>query len=240
MNSLRSSAPIGLAILLAVGCSRPHSVAAEPLSFGGGNCGKLQGGVALPCAGANFEAFSTVACTIGRNFVHPLVEQTIIDAYATMMDKAPNRTWQYGETGKQNGGPLWPHKSHQNGLAVDFFMPVVDAAGKADKVPISALHKFGYGLEFDKNGQLDSWTIDWSAVGAHLLALAAAGRAHGVRIERIIVTPAFHERLFSHTRELRRLEPLFMKKEAWVRHDEHYHVDFAIPERLRRPLSCRH
>ena len=76
---------------------------------------------------------------------------------------------------------------------------------------------------------LDDLRIDFRAIGAHLLAIESAGRAHDVVIERIILTPDFHQMLFAQAPETRRLAPRFMKREAWVRHDEHYHVDFAVP-----------
>ena len=155
------------------------------------------------------------------------------------LSPAPQRTWQYGEMGRASGGSLWPHQTHQNGLSADFFMPVVNEGGVPQKLPISFLNKFGYGLEFDRRGKLDDWTIDWKAVADHLLALRDAAHAHGVRVQRIIITPVFHERLFQVAPEVRRLAPLFMKKEAWVRHDEHYHVDLEIPARFRRPLICK-
>lgn len=209
------------------------------ISFGVGGCGKLQGGVALPCRGPNFESFSSTACALGRNHLHPLVRDTVVEAFSTLAAKYPKRTWQYGETGKSTGGRLWPHKTHQNGLSADFFMPVVDGKGEPARVPISVFHKFGYGLEFAKNGTLDGLRIDWKAIGSHLLALDAAGQSRGIHIERIIITPDFHRALFAQAPEVQRLASLFMKREAWVRHDEHYHVDFAIPPTLRRPLSCR-
>lgn len=209
------------------------------LSFGNGSCGKLQGGAALPCRGANFESFSRTACALGRNHLHPLVRDTVVDAFAALAEQPSQRIWQYGETGTSAGGKLWPHKTHQNGLAADFFMPVVNERGEPARVPISVWNNFGYSLEFSKSGTLDGLRIDWQAVGAHLLALEAAGRKHRVTIERIIITPDFHGALFADVPAIRRLAPLFMKREAWVRHDEHYHVDFSIPSSLRRPLSCR-
>lgn len=211
----------------------------EALSFGGGNCGRLLGGEPLPCPGKNFEAFTKAACVAGRNYLHPLVQQTVVDAFGALEITAPDRQWQYGEMGKLNGGSLWPHKSHQNGLSADFFVPVVDAGGRPSKLPISAVKKLGYGLQFDKRGQLGGLSIDWKALAAHLLALEAAGKEHGVVVERIILTPDFHERLFREAPELTRLRPRFMKREAWVRHDEHYHVDFKIPQKLRRPYYCK-
>jgi penicillin-insensitive murein endopeptidase len=217
--------------------------APDALSFGSGGCGKLQGGVALPCSGPNFEAHSDAACMMGRNFLHPLVQKTVVEAFLVeafqqLEASAKSRRWQYGEMGKQEGGPLWPHKTHQNGLSADFFVPVVDKNAQPELLPISALNKLGYDLDLDKEGKLKELAIDWRAVGAHLLALEAAGKRHGVRIERVILTPDFHAELFKESPGIKRLAPRFMKQEAWVRHDEHYHVDFEIPRKYRRPLKC--
>jgi penicillin-insensitive murein DD-endopeptidase len=209
------------------------------LSFGDGSCGKLRGGIALPCGGANFEAHAVAACTLGRNFLHPLVNLTVVDSYAALAEALPTRRWQYGEMGKQAGGPLWPHKTHQNGLSADFFVPVSDVKSEAVLLKTSALNRFGYDFELTDAGELGALHIDWKAIGAHLLALEAAGKKHGVHIARIIITPDFHQQLLLENPSISHLAPLFMKKEPWVRHDEHYHVDFAIPETLRRPLKCK-
>lgn len=216
-----------------------HEKELESLSFGGGSCGKLQGGTSLPCSGENFHAFAKTACALGRNYLHPLVKETVLDGFKTLKSIGSAREWQYGEMGMEKGGALWPHKTHQNGLAADFFMPVVNKKGEPTEVPISAFNKFGYGVEFDKKGKLGDLVIDWKALGDHLLALESAGKAHKVQIERIIITPDFHDSLFRANPRLNRLAPLFMKKEAWVRHDEHFHVDFRIPDKLRRPLKCK-
>ncbi|MFO0579541.1 MAG: penicillin-insensitive murein endopeptidase [Polyangia bacterium] len=227
-----------LVLSLLAACSEAQAV--EPaIALGSGTCGRLQGGVALPCSGPNFEAFARTACATGRNYLHPLVRDTVLDAYQAVAAQHPARAWQYGETGKRAGGRLWPHRTHQNGLAADFFMPVVDPRGEPGRVPISLFNKLGYGLEFDRKGTLGGLRIDWRALGDHLLALEAAGRARGVRIERIIITPDFHHALLEGAPAVKRLAPLFMKREAWVRHDEHYHVDFEIPAALHKDLSCR-
>ncbi|HND10846.1 MAG TPA: penicillin-insensitive murein endopeptidase [Pseudomonadota bacterium] len=221
------------------GLSAPASATEhEALSFGSGGCGKLQGGEFLPCSGPNFESFAKSACALGRNALHPLVRDTVVDAYRSLAHSHPDRRWQYGEMGNAKGGKLWPHKTHQNGLSADFFVPVIAKDGAPALVPISVFHKLGYGLSFRKDGTLDDLRIDFRAIGAHLLAIESAGRAHDVVIERIILTPDFHQMLFAQAPETRRLAPRFMKREAWVRHDEHYHVDFGIPQRLLRPLSC--
>lgn len=208
------------------------------ISYGGGKCGKLEGGVSLPCGGNNFESFSSTACLLGRNHVHPLVKDTVLEAYRILEKATPTRRWQYGETGKKNGGAFWPHKTHQNGLSVDFFVPVVNTSGSPVPLSITPFNRMGYGIEFDARGRFQNQRIDFVALGQHLLALHDAAQRFNVRLARIIVTPEFHAVLFEKVPDLGRLQDLFMKTEAWVRHDEHYHVDFELHSSLRRSLTC--
>jgi penicillin-insensitive murein DD-endopeptidase len=217
---------------------RPNE-APSAIAYGGGNCGKLQGGEAMPCSGDNFEAYTETACALGRNFLHPLVQLTLLKSYAAIKAQFPERRWQFGELGRPSGGPLWPHKTHQNGLSADFFVPVLNATKSPASLPILAVNRYGYGLEFNRLGALGTLHIDWKALADHLLALEAAGADRGVSIERVIITPDFHRALFEQAPELLPLRRKFMLREAWVRHDEHYHVDFAIPDAFRKPLRCR-
>jgi penicillin-insensitive murein endopeptidase len=51
-----------------------------------------------------------------------------------------------------------------------------------------------------------------------------------VRIALVVLDPPYLPRLFATARGSFLRQTLnFMKVRAWVRHDEHYHVDFAIP-----------
>lgn len=240
----RSSSRSGwwLAALLVAACPElahaDDDTGGQALSYGAGGCGKLEGGVALPCSGDNFAAFSTAACAAGRNYLHPLVQATVLDAYAALAKARPHRRWQYGEMGLRNGGSLWPHRTHQSGVSADFFVPVTGDDGRPTSLSISPLNKFGYGHELDAQGRLDDLSVDWKALAAHLLALERAGKKHGVKIGRVILTPDYHSRLFKEAPELRHLRSRFLQQEAWIRHDEHYHVDFEIPRALRRRLKC--
>ncbi len=219
--------------LLADAATREHA-----LSYGQGSCGKLSGGTALPCSGPNFEACSVLACALGRNYLHPLATETLLEAYSTLAKQPSSRRWQYGDLGFQNGGRLRPHRTHQSGRAADFFVPVVDAAGAPALVPISATNRFGYGVEFSENGRLGELRIDWHALTDHLLALEAAGRARGVGLERIILAPELRDLLLGADPRAARFRDRFMKGPAWVRHDEHYHVDFSLPPSAVRPMTC--
>jgi penicillin-insensitive murein endopeptidase len=225
--------------LLCAGTSLAARAHPPALSYGSGSCGKLEGGVPLECEGPNFAAFTPLACERGRNHLHPLVVETVQAAYAELARTSPERRWQYGELGLAAGGRLAPHRTHQNGLSADFFVPVSTPEGRPAVLPILEANRYGYGLELDSRGRLGELTVDWKALAAHLLALDAAGVPRGVRVERVILTPAFHRLLAQHAPEVRPLRTRFMRREAWVRHDEHYHVDFAIPAGLRRSLRCR-
>ena len=140
----------------------------------------------------------------------------------------PGVTFVYGETGLKNGGPMPPHRTHENGTAVDFMVPVRGREGRPAALPASALNRFGYDLEFDKDGRLDDLRIDFAAIAAHLHQLDQQSRKRGVRIARVIFDPALTRRLLAtpHGASLAALP--FMKSKPWIRHDEHYHVDFAI------------
>ena len=211
----------------------------EALSYGKGACGKLEGGTALPCQGENYEMFAKTACALGRNFLHPLVIQTIEEAYTLLQKTDPDRVWQVGDLGWKEGGSFKPHKTHQNGLSADFFVPVQNTKGAPSKVPISVFNKFGYDVEFDANGSYKDLDIDWPALARHLVALDNAGTKRGVAVELVILDPKLRKIFLQHAPRARLFASRFSKKRAWVRHDEHYHVNFSIPKRLRRKLVCR-
>jgi penicillin-insensitive murein endopeptidase len=72
--------------------------------------------------------------------------------------------------------------------------------------------------------------IDFEAMAEHLSALQAAAHAHGTSIELLILAPEFQPLLWQTPtgRSLRGRFPV-MTGPAWVRHDEHYHVNFVNP-----------
>lgn len=191
--------------------------------------GALRGGVALPTVGVNFQSYSRLAISLGRTHVHSRVATVVTEAYAAAATSMPEVTFVYGETGWPEGGRFQPHKTHQNGLSVDFFVPVRDADGKSVPIPTSPFTRYGYDLEFDAKARLDGLTIDFEATAEHLYQLDRAGRRHGAPIALVIFDVAYLERLFATRRgpALRRLP--FLRRTPWVRHDEHYHVDFAVP-----------
>src|SRR5262245_64428390 len=91
-------------------------------------------------------------------------------------------------------------------------------------------NRFGYAIEFDADGRFGDYAIDFDAAAEHLYQLNAAAKARGVSLALVILDPPYLPKLFGVARgPFLRQNLEFMKGAAWVRHDEHYHVDFAVP-----------
>lgn len=196
--------------------------------------GRLEQGAQLPAQGSNFEAYSSVGVRMGRTYVHAAVRAAVVDAYAALAQAAPGKRFVYGETGLAAGGPMPPHKTHQSGLSVDFMVPVLNDAGESVPLPATPLNKFGYGIEFDKKGRAGDLRIDYEAMAEHLYQLDQSARRRGLGITRVIFDPALTRPLHATPRgAYLRQHVRFMKERPWIRHDEHYHVDFATPCRPR-------
>ncbi|MCX4024629.1 penicillin-insensitive murein endopeptidase [Endozoicomonas sp. SM1973] len=192
--------------------------------------GRLQNGVQLPSEGENFVGYSPIAQLAGWTYVHSSVKAIILNAYSQLKQTLPGKVFKYSETGFAEGGKFSPHKTHQNGLSVDFMVPVVNSQGKSVHLPTTPLNKFGYDIEFDKNSEFDNYKIDYEALAAHLVALHKAARKQGHDIWRVIFDPKLQPNLFkTKYGSYLRNNIQFSNKRSWVRHDEHYHVDFDVP-----------
>jgi penicillin-insensitive murein endopeptidase len=206
------------------------TAATDSQCFGAVHNGRIEGSVKLPLSGANYTAYSTVAAAAGRTYVHSKVAAIVADTYAALAAQSPATLYVYGETGWPSGGRFQPHRTHQNGLSVDFFVPVRDASGRSVVLPTGLSNRFGYDIEFDANAKYADYTIDFAAIAEHLYQLHIAAKAHGAGIALVIFDPPFHAKLFATPRGAYLKAHLpFMAGHAWVRHDEHYHVDFAVP-----------
>ena len=217
--------------LLAVLLSCMPVFAEASTCYGSVANGRLSDGVQLPTSGDNFLAYSLVGVELGRTYVHSRVRQTVLDAYAELQKTMPDKTFVYGETGFARGGRIRPHRTHQSGLSVDFMVPVLNDANRSVRLPSSHMNKFGYGLEFDKQGRIPGYRIDVDAMAEHLYQIAIASRRQGLAIERVILDPDLMNTMFRDSRRGTALQDTlpFMKTRPWIRHDEHYHVDFRIP-----------
>lgn len=202
----------------------------QSVCYGTPEKGKIENAWQLPTSGSNFSAYSRIGVATGRNYVHSSAYAVVLDAYKDLQHNFPRKKYVYGETGWKNGGRFRPHKTHQNGLSVDFFVPVVEQNGKSVPLPTSPLNKFGYSIEFTSDGRYQNYKIDFEAMADHLLALKKAADQRGVKIWRVIFDNDLQKLLFqtSKGKELQ-AQLTFSKKKPWVRHDEHYHIDFIVP-----------
>lgn len=204
--------------------------ASESICYGATSNGRIENSQQLPFRGPNFESYSFIAHSVGRTYVHSIVKSIILNSYKALEVKYPDKVFKYAETGFKEGGTFKPHKTHKNGLSVDFMTPVIDSLSKSVYLPTHPLNKFGYDIEFDKNGKYQDLTIDYLALAAHIVALHKEAKSQGHDLWRVIFDPELQSNLFStkYGSYLRK-NILFSKKRSWVRHDEHYHVDFSIP-----------
>jgi penicillin-insensitive murein endopeptidase len=204
-------------------------MSSESICYGTTSKGKLEYGCKLPSEGDNFFAYSSLGVMLGRTYVHCMVADVIKKAYADLHEQYPRTVFMYGETGWASGGSFKPHKTHQNGLSVDFMVPVLDKAGKSVPLQANALNKYGYDIEFDADGKYKELAIDFEAIAAHLSALKKAAESKNVKIWRVIFDPElqpFLQKTKAWPAIKDQLE--FSKRKSWVRHDDHYHVDFSV------------
>jgi len=220
---------VSLVAAVAVALSA-QAFAAESQCFGTVSKGRIEGSVRLPTSGPNFAAYSSLAATAGRTHVHSKVADVMTASYAALQATSPSTTYVYGETGWPSGGRFRPHRTHQNGLSVDFFVPARDAQGKSVPLPTSIGNRLGYDIEFNADARYGEYIIDFPAIAEHLFQLHLAAKARGVGIALVIFDSSFLPQLFATPRGAYLKENLnFMKGKPWIRHDEHYHVDFAVP-----------
>ena len=213
-------------IILALAIS---PVGAASTCFGTTSNGRLDGACKLPSSGENFDTYSHVLRLAGRTYVHCRVQRVVLDAYELVSRSQPDAIYVYGETGKKNGGPFPPHKTHQNGLSVDFMVPVVREDGASVALPTSIINKYGYDIDFSLDGKYENLRIDYEALASHLAALKIAANKEGIGIWRIIFDPEMQSALQKTATWPEISSMNFSTRRSWVRHDDHYHVDFVVP-----------
>ncbi len=209
----------------------PVMVGAEASTcYGTSSNGYLKSGVQLPENGNNFEGYSLIARLSGRTYVHSAVMSILVESYKNLETTLPDKVFKYAETGFREGGEFKPHKTHRNGLSVDFMTPVLNAENQSVHLPSHLLNKFGYDIEFDKHGNYGGLRIDYVALAGHIVALHKEAQKQGFGIWRVIFDPKLQPHLFDtfYGTYLKR-NISFSRKRSWVRHDEHYHVDFSVP-----------
>lgn len=194
--------------------------------------GTLINGKLPPFYGPNFQYFDVNSYLSSRAFTHHITRDIILEAYQSLEKELPSRYFYLMELSSEEGGKLYPHKTHQNGLSVDFMMPKLKD-GK-DYYGLDTLGVNHYLLKFNDHGEYDkdpSITIDFDVMARHLLILNDKAEEKGYKIAKVIIKIEYKDKLFAteYGKKLKssgiylvqNLSPLVNSI-----HDEHYHVDF--------------
>ncbi len=193
--------------------------------------GSLENGVKLPYSGKNFKSYSFIRMYLDRTSVHSAVYDIIINSYQNIYAINPEFRYKYGETGSKNGGRFKHHRSHQNGLSVDFMVPIRSLKGYVKYLPTNALNRYGYGIDLDAEGYHKDYKIDFNAIALHLVELHKEATRLGYGIKEVIIAEEYKKFLYETE-----YGDFIQQHIVWysgggpaVRHDDHYHVNFSVP-----------
>ncbi|HLP56254.1 MAG TPA: penicillin-insensitive murein endopeptidase [Fluviicola sp.] len=196
--------------------------------------GSLEHGQIFPFSGNNYHYFDTSSYLASRCFVHSNVKACVLETYKKLEKTAPGRLFGIMECSNEHGGKIAPHRTHQNGLSVDFMTPLIkDGKPYTDLDFVGAQH---YLMNFDANGRYEddpAVSIDFELMAQHLLTLIETAKNNGLSIEKIIWKTELRDELFA-TESGKKLQqsgvyittnltPLIN-----ALHDDHYHVDFKL------------
>jgi penicillin-insensitive murein endopeptidase len=217
-----------------VGATAGGTETAPPVAsrcFGSSAHGRIENAVRLPISGPNYTAYSTAGTMAGRTYVHTTVAAIITGSYALLHQARPGTVYVYGETGAPTGGRFKPHRTHQNGLSADFFVPVRDGSGRSVALPTDT-PRLGYDIAFDAAGRHGDHTIDFDAMAEHLFRLDAAAHAHGSGIAQVVYDPVLLPTLFATPRGPWLKQHLPFRPVPRLSGDlpssGHYHVEFSV------------
>lgn len=210
------------------------SIQEPSISTGSVSNGSLNSGRIFPFSGNNFHYFDTTSYLADRGFTHEKVLKTVLEAYTELETLLPERHFCIMECSHKHGGKLFPHRTHQNGLSIDFMMPKLK-----DSKPYYELDNLGaqhYMLTFDENGNYSedkSISLDFNTIALHILELQKAAKKNGLSIEKVIINTSLKDELFatengkilktSGIYVVRNLSPLINAV-----HDDHFHIDFKF------------
>lgn len=196
--------------------------------------GKLINGVPFPFSGDNFTYFDTVSYLRKRAFVNSKVREIVLNVYADLFTTQPSIKFGLMECSNEHGGEIWPHRTHQNGLSIDFMSPL--KSNGIQSLKYNTLGPNHYFMQFDSQGRYaedSTHSIDFELIAQHILALNAEATKKGMRIAKVIFKLDLLDELFASPsgKELknsgiyfaRHLDPLIN-----ALHDDHYHIDFEI------------
>ncbi|HLP10457.1 MAG TPA: hypothetical protein VK177_00900 [Flavobacteriales bacterium] len=196
--------------------------------------GSLENGKLMPWNGNNFMYFDTSSYYSEHAFVNDKVLKTVLSTYAEMEKLVPGRKFRIMECSNKEGGRIWPHRTHQNGLSIDFMSPLTKEGEICyEHDNCGRIH---YLMDFDENGRFikdTSVSIDFNTLALHLLTLNTEAKKNGLRINKVILKMELKDELYA-TENGKKLKNsglyITQKLDRLINslHDDHYHVDFDV------------
>lgn len=204
----------------------------QSISHGIVSDGKSENGHVVPFFGINFQYFDADSYLASRAFTNEKILHIILDSYKELEHQSPERFFYLMELSNKDGGKIYPHRTHQNGLSADFMIPKLK-----DGQPYYGLDTLGknhYFLDFNENGQYVQDTtisVDFDLIAKHLLILHEKAVSNGYKISKVIIKLEYKEKLFAtpNGKLLLKRGIYFAKNLTSLInniHDDHYHVDF--------------
>jgi penicillin-insensitive murein endopeptidase len=194
--------------------------------------GSLKNGALIPFSGPNFRYFDTTSYLAKRAFLNASVRQITLDTYKAIENACKGRIFGIMECSHEHGGKLHPHRTHQNGLSIDFMTPLLfNGEINHDLDTLGAAHYF---MNFDDQGKYlpdPRYQIDFETMAFHLYNLYENALRNGYEIEKVIWKIELQDELRATTYG----KKLFAKNVYFTQHlstlinnlhDDHYHVDF--------------
>lgn len=202
-------------------------------SIGTVNNGRLENGIPFPFLGKNFHYFDTISYLQKRAFVHEKVYQLVLATYDSLYSINPSYRFGLMECSNENGGKIWPHKTHQNGLSVDFMSPLLIQGLQSETYDyIGSQHYF---MEFDEHGTYTvdpSHSIDFETIARHLEILKYLAPKYGLKVNKVILKLNLKDELFATKTGKKLQNEIYFAQHLSNLinnlHDDHYHVDFEL------------
>lgn len=222
-------------LFIILSCSVNPKRQGVSISKGSVSNGKLINGRKFSYRTKNYKFFSPISYSVlNRAWVHSKVLDITNEAYKSLKNKYPEKKFLLMECSKKKGGKILPHQTHQNGVSIDFGVPLVKK-GK----PWNIHHCYGiyhYAMRFNNDGQLKrnkKIVIDFKAMADHILLLDKFARKRGMYVRKVILKVELIDNLFSTKsgkilKHKRIYFPKRLSKTLNKLHDDHYHIDFGF------------
>lgn len=204
------------------------------ISVGSVSEGSIKNAKLIPFSGENYQYFDRWSYLNGRAFLNGKVLKAVLRTYEVLNQQLPNRGFKIMECSHQEGGKLFPHRTHQNGLSIDFMMPLTKGGRAYYELDDKGIKH--YLLDFDNSGKYNkdaAVSIDFNLVAKHILELNRQANKEGLKIVKVIIKIELKDDLFNTKYgKVLKNSGIYIVKGLTPKinelHDDHYHIDFGV------------